>query len=232
MLYALIDNEKITASPNTTGHCPLCESEMIAKCGQIKIWHWAHKNLTDCDDWHEGETDWHLRWKSLFPPSWTEVVITKEDKKHRADVLTPDGTVLEFQHSPISLDDIEKREQFYNDMIWIFDIADCRKPEISYSRRGKEIISHRFSLTNMGRYYNFKWKWPRKHIAETTRERYLDLGDGRLFNPLKMYRSGKGGWGYMYSIRELLPKMGIPSPMVQTPHMQQILSEMIIHNGV
>jgi competence CoiA-like predicted nuclease len=27
---------------------------MIAKCGRIYIWHWAHDG-SDCDPWHEPE---------------------------------------------------------------------------------------------------------------------------------------------------------------------------------
>ncbi|WP_425595275.1 competence protein CoiA family protein [Pseudophaeobacter arcticus] len=42
------------------GECPYCGSEMIARCGQVKVHHWAHKSTENCDPWWENETNWHL----------------------------------------------------------------------------------------------------------------------------------------------------------------------------
>ena len=49
MIWAIKDNQKREATPNTEAICPVCNSEVISKCGDIKVWHWAHKNNNDCD---------------------------------------------------------------------------------------------------------------------------------------------------------------------------------------
>ena len=75
-----------------------------------------------CDHWWENETQWHRDWKNCFPEEWQEVVHFAEDgEKHIADVKTPSGLVIEFQHSAIKLEEIASREQFYKHMIWIVD---------------------------------------------------------------------------------------------------------------
>ncbi len=40
---------------------------------------------------------------------------------HIADVKTPNGLVYEFQHSPIHVDEIRLRTNFYKSMVWIVD---------------------------------------------------------------------------------------------------------------
>jgi competence protein CoiA len=123
MRFALVDGEKVEAQPKLRGICPHCESEMIAKCGRVKVWHWAHKGKPPCDPWWESETEWHRAWKSHFPIEWQEVSqinpITGE--MHIADVKNPYGLVIEFQHSPIKLYERLSREEFYKEMIWIVD---------------------------------------------------------------------------------------------------------------
>lgn len=96
---------------------------MIAKCGRVKVWHWAHKGRLSCDPWWENETEWHRNWKDQFPLEWQEQIAIDPatGEKHIADVRTPDGLVIEFQHSPIAPEEIRRREAFYGNMIWIVD---------------------------------------------------------------------------------------------------------------
>ena len=96
---------------------------MIAKCGKFVRWHWAHKSRQSCDPWWEAETDWHRDWKNKFPEEWQEVVHTdaRTGERHIADVKTPHGLVIEFQHSALSPEERRSREDFYKDMIWIVD---------------------------------------------------------------------------------------------------------------
>jgi hypothetical protein len=94
---------------------------MIAKCGQYRIPHWAHRAIRTCDPWWE-ETEWHLVWKNKFPEDWQEFVHQSEDgERHIADVKTDRGVVLEFQHSPLRRDERESREMFYRNMVWVVD---------------------------------------------------------------------------------------------------------------
>jgi hypothetical protein len=41
--FAIVDGKKAEATPKAKGICPHCESEMIAECGRVKVWQWAHK---------------------------------------------------------------------------------------------------------------------------------------------------------------------------------------------
>ena len=121
MKFALVNNIKTEATPRAKGICPSCGSELIAKCGKIKINHWAHKGTQNCDPWWENETEWHRSWKNNFPVEWQEVTLPDEQtgEKHIADVRTSDGLVIEFQNSPIHPKERITREKFYKDMVWV-----------------------------------------------------------------------------------------------------------------
>lgn len=123
MKYALLDGKKILAKPGLIGYCLSCGSELIPRCGNIKIHHWAHKSVKMCDNWWENETQWHRDWKNLFPNEWQEVVqIADDGEKHIADVKTTEGWVVEFQHSYLKPEERESRNKFYNPkFIWIVD---------------------------------------------------------------------------------------------------------------
>ncbi|MCZ4410536.1 competence protein CoiA family protein [Cryomorphaceae bacterium 1068] len=123
MKYALINGEKTEAANGSRGFCPSCGSELIAKCGEVKINHWAHKGKRNCDPWWENETEWHRNWKNKFPEEWQEEIHTdpKSGEKHIADVRAKDGLVLEFQHSYIKPEEQRSREAFYKRMVWIVD---------------------------------------------------------------------------------------------------------------
>ncbi|MGH9440295.1 MAG: competence protein CoiA family protein [Terriglobia bacterium] len=101
MRYALVNGLKVEPAPSLSGQCSSCGAVMVAKCGQHKLWHWAHKSRVHCDPWWEPETDWHRAWKNHFPPEWQEVVHfdPASHEKHVADVKTVAGKVIEFQHS-------------------------------------------------------------------------------------------------------------------------------------
>ena len=96
---------------------------MVAKCGRYVIWHWAHMPGSNCDPWYGPESEWHRDWKGRFPAVWREIVHIDErtGERHIADVKTPHGLVIEFQHSPIGDDELASRESFYQNMIWIVD---------------------------------------------------------------------------------------------------------------
>ena len=100
MKYALINGLKVQAAIGAKGYCPSCGKELIAKCGERKINHWAHKGTRICDSWWEPETEWHRSWKNKFPHNWQETSFIDEqtNEKHIADVLTNQGLVIEFQH--------------------------------------------------------------------------------------------------------------------------------------
>ncbi|KPP98527.1 MAG: hypothetical protein HLUCCA01_09005 [Bacteroidetes bacterium HLUCCA01] len=123
MKFALIEGKRTEATKGAKGSCPSCGSELIARCGELKVNHWAHKSIRKCDSWWEKETEWHRSWKAHYPNDWQEIVMSDEitGEKHIADVRTIHNLVIEFQHSHIKTQERISREKFYKNLIWIVD---------------------------------------------------------------------------------------------------------------
>jgi hypothetical protein len=120
MKYALVHDQRSEAKPSLLGLCLFCGAAMVAKCGEKRVWHWAHRGKRQCDHWWEPETDWHRSWKNRFPVKWQEVIQTAEDgEKHIADVKTDQDWVIEFQHSYIKPEERRSRESFYGNLVWV-----------------------------------------------------------------------------------------------------------------
>lgn len=101
----------------------------MSKCGKKVIWHWAHVSTKHCDSWWENETQWHRDWKNHYPEEWQEVVHfnSSNGERHVADVKTDTGLIMEFQNSPISSDELEQREAFYNNIVWVINAEKFKK---------------------------------------------------------------------------------------------------------
>ena len=96
MQWALNDKgERISAEPNASALCPICHKEVIAKCGDINIWHWAHKELVDCDAYREAETDWHRNWRYYIQDGSYEVIMENKGVRRIADIVGNSGIVIE-----------------------------------------------------------------------------------------------------------------------------------------
>jgi len=120
--FAIVDGVRKLPAKGNVGQCPNCGEAVIAKCGNQRIHHWAHKSTRACDAWWENETQWHIDWKNRFPSDWHEISQTDQSgERHIADIKRPDGFVVEFQHSHISDEERRKREEFYGTMVWIVD---------------------------------------------------------------------------------------------------------------
>lgn len=153
MLTADVNGSRSRPLPGIVGKCPFCQSEMIARCGEVRVHHWAHKSKSECDSWWEPETDWHLNWKNEFPLRWQEQIlvdqVTKE--RHIADVLTLAGLTVEVQHSHLEPEERRSREVFYKNMLWIVDgsrLEGNRKKIQGWNENSVQIIhgEHRTSL--------------------------------------------------------------------------------------
>jgi competence protein CoiA len=119
--FALVGVERREAQRGLSAVCPVCGDPVIAKCGNIRRWHWAHRGHLTCDPWWE-ETEWHRGWKGEFPEHWQEVIHRSESgEKHIADVKTESGIVLELQHSALRPEERDAREDFYPAMVWVVD---------------------------------------------------------------------------------------------------------------
>jgi competence protein CoiA len=122
MKFAIFENDRIEATPRAIGFCSGCGGQLLAKCGTKTTWHWAHKGKRHCDTWWEPETEWHRQWKNHFPVEWQEVSARDASgERHIADIKTPYNLVVEFQHSAIKLEEVIKRTDFYQNVIWIVD---------------------------------------------------------------------------------------------------------------
>lgn len=174
MIFALKNGERIEPTPKDKALCPICNEEVIAKCGSIKVWHWSHRSLNDCDTWSEGETEWHKSWKDNFPKEQQEVVIGK----HRADVKLHSGMVVELQNSPISAEEIKEREKYYAEMIWL----------LNGETLGKNIF-----ISKKDNYCSFKWNWFPKSWSFSNKTIYIDLNylKEKYEKELEEYDNGK-----------------------------------------
>ena len=107
--------------------CQHCGNEMIAKCGERAMHHWAHRTKLGCDKWRENETAWHRDWKNRFPEECQEVKCISEEtgKWHIADIRTPNGMVVEVQHSYLAPYKVAERTEFYKNNVggiwWVID---------------------------------------------------------------------------------------------------------------
>lgn len=133
-----MDNVKISiedALPGENYLCPVCGNSVMVKAissDHIRT-HFAHKRNVFClDNWKHDMSDWHFEWQSKFPIENREVVVKNAGVIHRADVLI-NNTVIEFQHSPLSGEEFEARNNFYKNcgysVVWLFDVADRMKKD-------------------------------------------------------------------------------------------------------
>lgn len=134
-------------SPGSRARCVDCDKTLIAKCGEINIWHWAHESGGDICTGSGGEGAWHRAWKAWAAIHGAQVEVI--DGQHRADIIWPDGGVYEMQSSYLSAGDIRKRESHWGDRLtWIY--------RITPGRWGR--------LTNIGEGW-FVWRRPAPSMA-------------------------------------------------------------------
>jgi competence CoiA-like predicted nuclease len=127
MLAAEHQGQRVLATAAERGPdytCPLCKRTVILKRGRKVIAHFAHKPPTTCL-WARGETRAHLGSKKIVYDALTarslraavEYVVDTLPGDRRADVMTwsPSGIAVAFelQHTPIGLDEIERRSRSY-----------------------------------------------------------------------------------------------------------------------
>lgn len=130
MEFALNQNNDrihaIDATKQDKYYCPLCHKKVVLRKGLVNINHFAHQSRCD-DTWNYDMSEWHSEWQKQFPKKNQEVVVKFNGEKHRADVMAC-GYVIEFQHSPITADEFNVRNQFYlnygKKVIWIFDLLE------------------------------------------------------------------------------------------------------------
>ena len=127
MLIAELEGNRIdalTAERGPSYFCPKCKGEVVLKKGRKVVHHFAHKPPTDCT-WAKGETRAHMESKVLVADAFKkrglraelEFVVKTLPGDRRADVMawSPKGLqiAVELQHTPIGIDEIERRAFSY-----------------------------------------------------------------------------------------------------------------------
>jgi len=178
MKFALVNGQRQEPQPNLSGECPGCGNPMIARCGEVRVWHWAHRGRRHCDLWWENETKWHRDWKGQFPVDWQEIVHHAEDGElHIADVKTDADWVIEFQHSYIKPEERRSRERFYPKLIWVVDGLRRKRDKAGFQRAWDHHYTRSQSEDSPGRVVWSDegallrdWAGSRAHV-------FFDLGD-------------------------------------------------------
>jgi hypothetical protein len=198
---------------------------MVAKCGTVVRHHWAHPPSASCYDW-EPETDWHLEWKSRFPPEWVEVF----RDGCRADVLIPHRsggeTAIEFQRKGLDAETIWRREQTWGDVIWIAYAHELAWKTLTVYGEETDIpqldLRKKFDPQGRYKYTSFRWRYARRSWEAAERPPILDLED-ELFEIHKVHWDGKvGGWGHLLGsgefVRRELAKAQMPVRVQTGPY--------------
>ena len=162
MRFAIVgDNKHQKPLKGAKGTCPLCRETLVAKCGNIRIHHWAHPSDSQCP-YKENKGEWHVNWQNEFPDDWQEIVLTDSvtHEKNIADVQTPTGFVLEFQHSHIKDEEKTARENFYKNMVWIVDGLNWKKIECFFETKYKTTQEiEKFKIDQYDYETNFSLIW-------------------------------------------------------------------------
>lgn len=143
----MYDAERKRASPGALSTCPHCDGDLIAKCGEIVTWHWAHI-ASDCDPWAEPESQWHIQWKRYFEiAKGADVEVSMGP--HRADVVLPNGAIIELQSGYLSTEKIRDRESFYGPPLsWVYrahwmDRVHLTRKGLWWKNGSKSMTEHR-----------------------------------------------------------------------------------------
>ncbi len=152
MRYAILEGQRREAAPGLVGECPGCQKPVLARCGNQRVWHWAHRGTVACEFEREKETEWHRAWKNYYPAECQEVI--RHDptgERHIADVMTSPGLVIEFQHSRLAPEERVARESFHRNMVWVVDGTRLQRDKVRFlegERGWKRTIFNGFFVSN------------------------------------------------------------------------------------
>ena len=169
MPFALVDGE--LSEPGRSGQrgmCLECYGETVAHCGEILQWHWAHLDLTECVG-PSPMTMWHYEWQARFPTELREVV----DGDHRADIKLPTGTVIEFQYSRLSPEQIREREAAYPALLWVLNAQEA------FGAGRIDLVDE---LVGHPRHRRIWWHKMPPTLLQYRAPVLLDIGDDRVFD--------------------------------------------------
>lgn len=131
-MFRAIDEEKNTvyisnADNNSKYFCSGCGANLGIRAGKTEKMrrHFYHLYGNDCSYAIDHDmSEWHFQWQEQFPEQYREIPLPASHPQHRADICIG-NRIIEFQHSPISEEDFNSRNQFYIsngfELTWVFD---------------------------------------------------------------------------------------------------------------
>lgn len=193
MELAIVDGKRVAPFPKGRGTCEMCGDPAIAKCGALKLHHWAHHAQRNCDPWWENETDWHREWKSHYPIECREVIHRADSGEiHRSDIRTPSGLYIEVQHSHMPEPERVARENFYGNLIWIVD---------GRSFRDRFEIYHPLPSPKSELSLDLVWSKGKRGLGGANRGLFFRVSEAREDDPTATRATVRGG--LIHSIREI-----------------------------
>lgn len=160
--------------PEETGQrasCPTCENEVIAKCGDVRIDHWAHANtVSKCN--LRDETVWHRMHKKRLLDAGHDI---DQPKSMDGEARVIDGRVddvlgVEFVRTPPQPEEIRLMEDMHGPMVWVLQ-REHSYDKFQFGRSwddGTELPSDD---------EHFYWKRGPKRLLEVGQHLYLDFAE-------------------------------------------------------
>ncbi|MGC3959611.1 MAG: competence protein CoiA family protein [Verrucomicrobiota bacterium] len=197
----ILNHRRESASKDYEGdsNCPDCAGTLIAKCGEIKIHHWAHATSPpNCE--YQPKTEWHMGWQLKFPLDWLEVKYTNG----RADVMLPKGDLVEFQSKGLDSETLKRRTEGTKPgaIAWVVDGREAFKEERLYLTKGlKEFNDNHPSPF----FFSFRWihspNWFYQHVGILL----VDIGNDKLLDIRHLYKGPPvRGWGQVHTHDDFL----------------------------
>lgn len=122
--------------------CPSCGDSLLLKIGTIKIPHFSHKIHSDCATFSESESPAHLYGKTMLRTFFSQKNHHVELEKYfpvirqRADLLVDRQYAVEFQCSPIPVQQIKSRTDGYRaagiEPLWLLNTNNSKREGIHF----------------------------------------------------------------------------------------------------
>jgi len=170
------DGQRVSAKPEVVAFCQNCGEEVVAKCGEINIWHFAHKTTNDCFG-GEGESLWHEYWKGMFPEECREFLRYDKYLEYKIADVAYCEIVLEYQTNLPDVDEIEFRQEFWQDLGYKFKWV---------IKNNDQFFKHLKKISVEDVYNVYKFKRPIKKFAYLNTPFYIDLENGFLIKIFKV----------------------------------------------
>lgn len=147
---------------------------VVGKQGMKKSWHYAHVHAVD-SECSRVMGEWHHWWQDRVFVDFLEIIIERDGKRHIADMINGNDVVVEFQKSVIPQQTIIAREEFYDNMIWVF-----------------YCVEHQMKvLKQHGRYMRIRMLRGSKFFLDARKPSFLDFDKRGVLEVIKIVNAHK-----------------------------------------